>query len=96
MSGLDTSALDTSGAGLSILSNTGKKAEEQLMKSSASSANTQQTGDLLNFDGGSNSMTDNILKINDTTTKISQFIGQFGNALKTEMANIRQTNLNLS
>ena len=46
-------------------------------KSTTSSAKTGANTDLLNFEGSA-AMTDNILKMNDTTTKISQFIGQFG------------------
>lgn len=40
-------------------------------------------------------MTDNILKMNDTTAKISQFVGQFGDSIKKELERLREANKTL-
>lgn len=40
-------------------------------------------------------MTDSILKINDTTAKISQFVGQIGASLRVELEKLRESNKTL-
>jgi hypothetical protein len=50
------------------------------VKSTTSSAKTGHNNDLVNFEGSS--MTDNILKMNDTTSKIGEFIGSIAESLK--------------
>ena len=86
---VDTSVvMETSVVGeISTISHFSRPEEPALdAKSTTSSAKTGANNDLLNFEA-STAMTDNILKMNDTTAKIGQFIGQFGESIRKELVN---------
>lgn len=94
---VDTSVvMETSVVGeISTISHFSRPEEPALdAKSTTSSAKTGANNDLLNFEA-STAMTDNILKMNDTTAKIGQFIGQFGESIRKELDRLREVNRNL-